>query len=216
MYGDADTIRKLGSVRSSFTKGPFYGIGKYSKQDNVLSMLDEAKHKSLKAKLSPGFSSKGGVGFEPKVDQILGELIHLINTKYISTPTEYHPLDFAHAAMFFVLDVVSEVGWSEALGYVRNDKDMHRYIELNDTMLPILSPIVPIVWVLPIISTWPLSKLQPGEGDDVGFGKLMDFAREVVAKRLVPGAEEPNDVLQAHIRNGVKRDELAIEMCLEM
>lgn len=182
----------------------------------MISTRDEAKYKSLKAKLSLGFSGKDGIGFEPKVDQIFGELIQLINTKYISTPADYRPLDFAHVAMYFTLDVVSEVGWSEALGFLRNDKDRYRHLELNDAMLPILSLLEPIPWMLPILNTWPLSRVQPSEGDDVGFGRLMRFTREAVAKRLAPNAEEADDMLQAHIRNGATKRELMDEMCLEM
>jgi len=217
MYGDADIVRTLGAVRSPFTRSPFYSLGKFSDKDNVFSTRDEAKHTSLKARLSLGYSGKGGAGFEPRVDRILDELIHLIETKYISTPTEYRPIDFAHVAMYFTLDVVSGVGWNEALGFLRNDEDMHRYLELNDTMLPILSSLVPIPWVVPLMNTWPLSKLQPGEGDDVGFGRLMRFARQAVARRrMAPGAEEEQDMLQAHIRNGLTRRELMDEMVLEM
>lgn len=216
MFGDADIVRKLGAARSPFTKGPFYELSRFSDEDNVFSACDESRHRDLKTKLSLGYSGKEGVGFEPKVDQILGEFIHLMDTKYISTATDYRPVDFAQKMMFFALDVISEVGWSEALGFIRNDKDMHQHVELNNKMMPLLASFIAIPWMGSVLKTWPLSLLQPHEGNDVGFGRLMGFTRAAVSKRFEPDAEEQRDMLQAHIRNGVTKRELMDEMILEI
>ncbi|KAK3934715.1 cytochrome P450, partial [Diplogelasinospora grovesii] len=217
MFGDADTYRRLSSVRSEFTKGPWYKPSRLlPDQDSLFSMRDEEKRRELRAKLTPGYSGKEGVGFEPTVDRNVAELVDLIERKYLSTPTDFRPIEFAHKAQYFALDVISELGFGEAIGFLPNDKDMYRYVEINDTFFPVMAVILNMPWMDKYLKSWPLNMALPKEGDQVGFGRLMGFATSLVNKRLAPGAEPGKDMMEAHIRNGLTRKELLAEVFLEM
>ncbi|KEY69824.1 hypothetical protein S7711_08608 [Stachybotrys chartarum IBT 7711] len=217
MFGDPETYRSLSGVRSEFTKGPWYSPSRIvPDQDSLFSMRDDAPRKELRAKLTPGYSGKEGEGFEPGVDRHVGMLVDLIRDKYLSTPTEFRPIEFSHTSQYFALDVISYLGFGEAIGFLKNDTDMHHYIEVNDSFFPVLAVLLNVPWVDSWLRTWPLSLALPKEGDETGFGRLMRFARRLVDKRLEPGAEPGTDMMQAHIRSGLTRKELMAEVFLEM
>ncbi len=101
------------------------------------------------------------------------EFVDLIDRKYISTPTEYRPINFAHTAQYFALDVISRLGWGESIGFLANDKDVYKYIEINETAMPFLALALAIPWVDKYLKMWPLRLFMPSEGDEVGFGRLI-------------------------------------------
>lgn len=54
---DADTMRRIASVRSKYTRGGFYDAMKFNPvKDNLLSTRDEKVHNELKAKTAAGVS----------------------------------------------------------------------------------------------------------------------------------------------------------------
>ncbi|KAM7216621.1 Cytochrome P450 [Rhypophila decipiens] len=217
MIGDPETFRRMSSVRSEFNKGPWYEASRMvPDQDSVFTSRDETWRKATKAKMAPGYSGKDGRGFEPKVDQIVTQLVDLIERKYISTPTEYRPIEFAHTISFFALDVISEISFGEAFGFLREDKDLYNYVAINDVSMPILVAVTTIPWVDKYLKMWPLNKGMPKEGDQIGFGMLMGLANQIVGKRFEPGAEPRGDMLESHIRNGMNKKELLAEIFLEL
>jgi len=168
-------------------------------------------------------------------------MIDLIERKYISTSTEYRPIEFAHKAQYFTLDVISEAGFGSALGFLENDEDKHNYIHLNDQYFPILVFIMNFPAVIHAMRKWPLSAGLPKESDRYGFGPMMgyvflnfdspplyivwfdpiplslltssrSFARSLVDKRMEPDAKPGYDIVQAHIHNGVTYQELIPEV----
>lgn len=119
-----------------------------------------------------GKSNSGG-GFEDGVNKNLAALFDLIDRKYISTATEYRPMELSHKIMFFTLDVITDLGFGETFGFLANDKDMHRYIEINDKWFPVAIVAFEIPFFHSIFSTWPFTKLAPTTSDSQGFGKVM-------------------------------------------
>ena len=103
----------------------------------------------------------------------LAALQELIDRKYISTATEYRPMELSHKIMFFTLDVIADLGVGETLGFVANDEDMHRYIATNDKWFPAITVFLEMPFVHSLLGTWPFTKLAPTSSDAYGFGKLM-------------------------------------------
>ncbi|KAK0645719.1 cytochrome P450 [Cercophora newfieldiana] len=201
MFGDAGTMKRLGGARSPFVKGDWYRLSKFSEGEHVFSVVDDEWHKAKKARLTAGYT---GIDLEPKIDQMVAELTDLIDRTYIATRTSFRPLDFGIAALYFTLDVISAAGWSEAFGFLRNDRDMYSYIAVNDKTIPATMCVAAFPWVAHLVGKWPLSMLLPREGDDAGFGRLMCFTRAVIDKRL------------AHLRNGVPARQLQDELILKI
>ncbi|KAI6769571.1 hypothetical protein HG530_004200 [Fusarium avenaceum] len=208
---DPVVLRSMSAVRSTYTKGDFYSSGRIiPKVDNVVSERDEVKHKAMRAKMAPGYSNKEneGFGFEAGIDRQLLNFIRLIDRKYISTTSESRPVDFAEKSQFFALDVIGDVSFGEPFGYLSKDEDLYNYNDINASSLPVMNMVSVYPWLGRIVHRWPLSMLLPKEEDQVGFGRLMGFATRIVRGRLLDGAAQTKDMMQAHINSGMNEEEL--------
>lgn len=59
---DPEALRRMTAVRGHFTKGEFYKAGRIVPGvDNVVSTMNEDKHKALRARMAPAV----GLGFIP-------------------------------------------------------------------------------------------------------------------------------------------------------
>ncbi|KAI8688953.1 hypothetical protein NCS55_00150600 [Fusarium keratoplasticum] len=208
---DPDVLRNMSAVRSTYTKGNFYMSGRIVPDvDNVVSERNEAKHKAMKAKMTPGYSGKenDGFGFEAGLDRQLLNFIALLDRKYTSAPGETRPVDLAEKTQFFALDAIGDVSFGEPFGYLTQDEDLYHYNEINASSLSAMDIVSVYPWLTKIVHRWPLKLLLPREGDQVGFGRLMGFATQFVRGRLAEGAAPAKDMMQAHINNGMNEEEL--------
>lgn len=121
------------------------------------------------------YSGRDGAAFEPIVDKLVARLISLIESKYLSTAEKLCPVEFSQKSQYFTLDVITELAFGEAVGFLANDKDMYKYIEINDGFFPILAVILNMPWLDKYLKSWPLNMALPGEGDQVGFGRLIGY-----------------------------------------
>ncbi|KAF4343210.1 pisatin demethylase (cytochrome P450) [Fusarium beomiforme] len=208
---DPVVLRSMSAVRSTYTKGDFYTSGRIVPGvDNVVSERDEAKHKAMRAKMAPVYSYRQdeGFGFEAGIDRQLLNFISLIDRKYLSTTGESLPLDLAEKTQFFALDVIGDVSFGEPFGYLTKDEDLFQYNEINSSSLPVMNIVSVYPWLGRIAHWWPLSLLLPREEDQVGFGRLMGFARHFVRKRLADSTTRRKDMMQMHTNNGMNEEEL--------
>ncbi|KAL0941418.1 cytochrome p450 [Colletotrichum truncatum] len=216
LFGDADTYRKISAVRSDFTKGPWYELSKIvPDQHSLFSMRDDEERKELRAKLTPGYAGRDDGGFEPGVDKIVAQFVNLIESKYISTATEFHPIEFSHKSQYFALDVISQLSFGEPLGFLANDEDLWGYVETNDRVFPSLALILNTPHIGIMMQQWPLSKLLPFSSDEYGFGKLMHVAKGLADEKLANEQDSEGIMAQHHLRNGLTYKELLAEIFLE-
>jgi len=110
---------------------------------------------------------------EQRVDQQILEFVNLIERKYLSKPGEMRPMEFSHRAQFLTLDVATNVAFGEAFGFLKKDGDVEKYIEMNEAMLPVFGILGAMPWLVYVMHAWPINKIMPGDGDKVGFGRLM-------------------------------------------
>ena len=188
------------------------------------------------------YSGKENLALESDIDARVQELLSLIRTKYLSTLTRSAPMDLGRKIQYFTLDVISYLGFGEAIGFLANDQDMYQYVHVNDTFFPILAVILNMPWLYRWFRMWPLSLAMPKASDESGVGRIMGsvalifrhhppylasggasvltdlcrFASALVDRRLASDAEPGKDMIQAHIRNGLTRAELKAEVMLEL
>ncbi|OLN85443.1 Pisatin demethylase 21 [Colletotrichum chlorophyti] len=208
---DPDSLRKMSAVRSPYTKGDFYDAGRITPGvDNVVSMRHEGEHKAMRARMAPAYAAKEneGFSFESGIDRQLMSFIRLIDQHYVSTDTDFRPLDLAEKTQFFALDAIGDVSFGGAFGFLAEDRDLFRYIEINESSLPIMNVVSVLPWLGRLVHRWPFRLMLPKEGDEIGFGRLMGFARNYAEMRLQPGAKPQKDMMQAFINQGLDRDEL--------
>lgn len=101
--------------------------------------------------------------------------VDLVERKYLSSPGEARPMEFSHRAQFLTLDVATDVTFGEPFGFLRSDGDVERYIEMNEAMLPAFGILGSMPWLVYLMHRWPVRLLMPGDGDKVGFGRLMKY-----------------------------------------
>ncbi|KAI0877757.1 cytochrome P450 [Hypoxylon argillaceum] len=216
---DPDVLRMMSAVRSPYTKGIFYETGRITPdQDTVVSLRNDDEHRALRAKMGTAFGGKEneGFGFGAGIDRQIMGLVKLIETKYLSTATEYRPVQFFQKVSFFTLDVIGDISFGGAFGYLDLDTDLYRYHQITDESLPLINILSTLPWLANIIYKWPFSKLLPAEGDKVGFGRLMGLVKSVVDQRLAPGAKPQRDMMQAFINSGMTRGELTQQVFVQI
>lgn len=118
---------------------------------------------------------------EKGVDKQLVTLVQLIETKYLPRSSASNdgktsvpvPVDFSRLFQYLALDVISELSFSGAFGFLRKDEDLYKCIEINEAGLKFMSWAVTVPCVANLFLRWPFNRLIPSEGDEVGFGRLM-------------------------------------------
>jgi len=126
-------------------------------------------------KCNEQYSGKEVPSLEHKIDAQIHSLIHLIETKYLSTPRTYKPLDFARITQYFTLDVITCVAFGSAFGYLQKDEDVHGYIQMTEDTIPFLMLLSFLPWVVGVLHSRVLRAFVPGERDRLGFGRMMEF-----------------------------------------
>ncbi|KAL1845060.1 hypothetical protein VTK73DRAFT_1208 [Phialemonium thermophilum] len=171
---DPDVLRKMMSVRSPYTRGPWYDAMRFDpERDNLFSMRDEAEHARLRGKMAPGYSGKENESMEKTIENQIARLVELIETKYLSTPTDYRPMDFAQKGQYFTLDVISDLAFGQAFGYLEQDDDVFDYIKITNSYIPVMLVLANVPSMAKLLQSRLLRGLLPKESDKLGFGAFI-------------------------------------------
>lgn len=112
---------------------------------------------------------------EECIDNQVSSLVKLIETKYISTGSEYHPFEFARKAQFFTLDVITAIAFGDAFGYLTKDEDIHQYIKTTQETLPAIIMVGVFPWLNKVLQSRFMKMFLPSDKDALGLGKVMGF-----------------------------------------
>jgi hypothetical protein len=119
------------------------------------------------------YAGKENENLEQAIDENIAKLIHLLESRYVSTNTDYKPVDFAPKAQFFTLDVISDLALGKPLGNLEADEDVSSYIKATEETFPMIVLLGAFPSLAKIFFSWPFSSLLPSDTDKVGMGKLM-------------------------------------------
>lgn len=120
------------------------------------------------------------------VDRQIAELIDLIERSYISTPTDYRPIEFAHKMQYFAIDVISGIGYGAPVGFIANDQDLYHYVEINDSFFPIFALLGNMPWLGLMLQRWPFNAALPKDSDAQGFGRLIKYVGKATTRPSTP------------------------------
>lgn len=148
-------------------------------------------------------------------------MLSLIRSKYMSTSTSYRLMDAAHVIMFFTLDAISDVAFGKSFGFLHRDEDAFGYTEQIKSMLPAMMMFGVYPELHRILRLPYVQKLLPKATDAVGLGRVMGFARDVVAERFpTMGKATPQvvrkDMLGSFKDNGLTQDQLESETLIQI
>ncbi|KAK5653184.1 hypothetical protein OQA88_9082 [Cercophora sp. LCS_1] len=202
LTADPDYAQRTSAVRSPYTRGYFYkGARLEPGKDNIVSITDDDAHTEMRKRLAPGYTgSEIPGGFEAAVDRTIASLIHLLESKHLSTDTDFRPFDFAPRIQYFTLDLVSEVACSKPFGNLQHDDDIFDYIDATRESIPFLIATLAVEGLSRVTQTWPLSRFMPNTKDKRGIGRAMREAETMARHRLTSGSQGERDILTSWIK----------------
>lgn len=112
---------------------------------------------------------------EATVDAHVARLVGLLETKYLSTPDAYRPVDLALKTQFFTLDVISDLAFGRPFGYLDTDGDVFDYIRTTTSLIPALTVLSNVPWLARVLHSRVFRSALPKATDKMGFGALIGF-----------------------------------------
>ncbi|KAH7329439.1 cytochrome P450 [Stachybotrys elegans] len=204
---DPSVLRRMNGVRSAYDRGPWYDSMRFDGGKDSIVSVRGAYHDKLRYKMAGAYSGKESEAIEANVDLHVSKFIQLIENKYISTSDVFRPMDFAQKAQYFTLDVISDLAFSHAFGYLEADDDLYDYVKLTRAYIPVMVTFANIPSLARMIQSPIFRGLLPKSTDKLGFGAFMGIVTKVVAKRLGPLAESKPDMLGSFMRHGLTDEE---------
>merc|ERR1712000_84614 len=214
---DPEVLRRMMAVRSTYTRGPWYNALRFEAgKDNLFSQRDDEAHMKLRNKMAAGYSGKENESMENTVDEHISRLVRLIETKYTSTTQDYRPVDFARKIQYFTLDVISDLAFGEAFGYMDQDEDVFDFIKITRSFFPVAVLMANIPALVALVHSPLMRGMLPKESDKLGFGAFIGVAKRKVAERFEPHASSQPDMLGSFIRHGLTQEEASSESLLNV
>jgi hypothetical protein len=171
---DVDVPRRMGSSKSAYTRGPWYGTFRfYPDFDCSFSIRDEAHHHDIRTRIGPAYSTPV-VDFEASISRQLERLIKLIDTKYVSNDAEYRPVDFASLVHFFSMDVIGDITFGKPFGFLNQGIDIFGYLEWNDRFFKSMMTMATVPGITKVLYRPPMTWLAPKAGDKIGLGRFIE------------------------------------------
>lgn len=171
---DVDVIRKMGHLRSMYSKSPFYQTFRFiPTQDHTFSLLDEAEHSRRRTILGPGYS--GSIHVEECVERQCARLVDLIERKFISDKANHRPLDMTLISLCFSMDCVGDLSFGQPFGCLDEGEDVHKFVKWNENFFSTAIIVSNFHWLTKIFFKPPFNKIYPSVTDKDGVGKYLAY-----------------------------------------
>ncbi|KAH7213259.1 cytochrome P450 [Fusarium redolens] len=213
-----DHALAMSSVRSPYRRSEIYSNVKFDfEMDHVFSERDENRHQSLRRKLSAGYSGKENTHLEAGIDGQIRILVDLIDSKYLSTQSSKRTLEFSRLAQFFTLDVITEVAFGQAFGFLSRDEDINGYCHVAEQALPVFEWLGVFGTLNKMIRLPGIRNLtMPRPTDKTGVGMMMGYAKKIVSERFDSTKVPRDDMLGSFERHGLSSREAETEATLQI
>jgi cytochrome P450 len=142
--------------------------------------------------------------------------VDLLERKYISTSTEFKPVDFARKAQYLTLDIIAAIAFGGEFGFLERDEDVFKYIETTEQTIPLMIMCASFPWISSLIASPLFKPLMPKKTDTYGLGRIMGAARHFVAERFEADAKPRMDMLGSFVRHGLSQEDAETEMMVQI
>jgi hypothetical protein len=82
-------------------------------------------------------------------------------------------MDWGYKAQYFTLDVICELAWGRALGFLDEGRDVHDYIKIATSALPLMMIMGTYPGLAKMLQSRFLRRFLPKETDKIGFGAFI-------------------------------------------
>lgn len=110
---------------------------------------------------------------EGTIDTQIANFVNLIEKSYLSTSQVYRPMDFGEKASFFTLDVISDLAFGQAFGYLDSDEDVYEYLKITKAAIPFMMFVADVPVLADVLQSRLFRGLLPSEADKAGFGAFI-------------------------------------------
>ncbi|EXJ63632.1 uncharacterized protein A1O5_11393 [Cladophialophora psammophila CBS 110553] len=215
--GDPIEVRRIWGVRSQFDRAPWFkGFQLDPPNDCSLSIRDSTLHSLLRSKLSPGYSGKDIDGLHESIDQQVAKFLRFIEEKYLSTETDFRPIDFARKIQFLTLDLISTFALGRTFGFMDKDEDLFDYIKTTEESLPLMQMIALLPGLLSVLQSPLFKVIRPTHTDAVGLSKVMGIAKEIVSERYGNSKMVKRDMLGSFVAHGLTKKDAESESLVQI
>lgn len=177
---DPALIRRINGVRSPYKRSGWYDALRMDPYDQGLfSLMDNAEHDRLKAKLAGGYGGRENPGLEGVVDEMLGRWVEGIRGKYVTSGKDAKEgvtkkMDFARQAQYFTMDAITKMAYGKEFGFMERDEDVYGAIQGVEDGIPFMvmlaeMPLLGTVFTHP----WVLRLVGPKKTDREGMGRVL-------------------------------------------
>ena len=217
-----DVIRRANAPRSPYKKSNWYlGSRLTPGVDNMVSDRNDKTHEILRKKAAPAYSGKDNPQLEQDIDGCILELMHLIDSKYITTdPANPIKMEFARKIQYLTVDIISTLSFSSKFHDLRDDNDNMGYIEEIESLFPNLFGAAVTPEIIEFLTkTGVLQLMNPSNNGKFAFGKVTAITRGKIAERFdgdMPMKDDYKDMMGSFIKHGMNRQELEQESILQL
>ena len=117
------------------------------RRSQAISILDDHEHMRRRKNLGPGYV--GNAHVEACINRQCARLVDLIERKFVSTSTEYRPMDLTAVSFFFAMDCVGDLSFGKPLGCLDEGRDVHKFMKERLTSYKTLTGGVVFVDAIP-------------------------------------------------------------------
>ncbi|KAK6948621.1 hypothetical protein Daesc_010391 [Daldinia eschscholtzii] len=214
MTTDVDIIHRMAHAKSAYTRGPFYQTFRFDPtQDNSFSILDDHEHMRRRKNLGPGYV--GNTHVEACINRQCARLVDLIERKFVSTSTEYRPMDLTAVSFFFAMDCVGDLSFGKPFGCLDEGRDVHKFMKWNESFFNTAIVISNFHWLTKIFFKPPFNRIYPSALDVDGVGKYLALAQAAVEKSFDDGDDRRRDALGSFLEHGITGEEAINELLLQ-
>jgi len=150
---------------------------------------------------------------EQDVDARVVELLDLIRRDYVD---KNEAMDFAQLAGFFTLDILTQIAFGQALGFLVKNEDLYDYHKSSAAFYPVMELSSNHPTILAILNSRVMQGAAPKPTDKIGFGAIVGVAHKAVAARFGPDAKKLPDMLGSFIDHGLTQQECEVESLLQI
>ncbi|KIW26193.1 uncharacterized protein PV07_09307 [Cladophialophora immunda] len=210
---DPELLRHMSAPRSKWTRSSWYdGMKLDPRVNNIFSERDERRHAEMRSKMIGAYSGKEVDTLESDIDENLQRLLALIKHEYNGKP-----LDMSLLASFFTLDVLSQIAFGDAFGFLTANQDLYNFNKIANQFFKVIELIVNHDTLRKFIQSKPMQKLLAPKGtDEFGQGRVIGIAQKAVAERYQPNAKVKRDMLGHFIAKGLSQTQAEAESHLQI
>jgi cytochrome P450 len=212
---DPNVLRDINLTKANYSRGSYYQAGRFNPyHENLFAMLEPVSHRAAKARSAAAYNGADTPGLELLIDEQVEIFMNVIREQH-APRTSSALLDLGDMSNYFTIDVITSLGFGQALGDLRDVKDHYGFLASVHTLWPYMSTIADLPWLRSIMfSPTFLAYFGPKKTDKHGFGVLMAMVDELISQRLVGKGKARADMLDSLIRHGLDKDDLEAEALL--